>query len=151
MPHRTQEIVALCAECREPATDNCKRCSKPFCSQHKPGAEARCDACEGRFLETVPLYMPSKIVSAVSNTAMVAGLLATCGIAALVITQQIVAWSLVAVVMGLTGLYGLREILIGRQAGRQLVARKQFLLERPGDEAKQLPKRALVGPEDEDL
>ena len=151
MPHLSQEIMALCAVCREPATGNCKRCSKPFCEGHKPGPEARCDACEGRFLETAPLYMPSKLLGAISNTTMVAGLLATCGTAALVITQQIVSWSLLAVVIGLTGLYGIRGLLTKREAGRQLVARKQFLLERPGDDAKQLPKRALGGPKDEEF
>ncbi len=151
MPHRNQEIVALCAECREPATERCERCHKPFCREHQPAAEVRCDACEGRFLETAPLYMPSKFIGAASNTAMVAGLIATCGTAALVITQQIVSWSLVAVVMGLSGLYGIREILVRREAGKQLVARQQFLLERPGDEAKQLPKRALGGPGDESV
>lgn len=149
MPHRHQEIVSLCAECRSPADDGCMRCGKPLCGKHAPSDEERCNSCEGRFLELAPVYLPSKMLSLVSNIGLIGGLVATVGIGALVISQSIVSWSLVAAVGGMVGLYGIREAVAKRHAGRLAEARTRFLQERPGDVAKQLPKEALGGGGDE--
>ncbi len=78
---------------------------------------------------------------------MVIGLLGVVATGALVITQSIAAWSLVTVCLGMTGLYLGREAVASSRANVVREAREQFLLERPGDVPKQLPKRSLAGEE----
>jgi hypothetical protein len=86
-----------------------------------------------------------------SSFVAIAGLLATCAVGALVVTRNIAPWSLVALVSSLTGLGGVRALLTKREAAKLGQARKQFLLERPGDLPKELPKRSLSGPKDDNL
>lgn len=81
---------------------------------------------------------------------MVASVLGIVVVGALSLTMNIASWCLVATVLAASALYGLREFLSHREAGKLNRARKQFLLERPGDAPKQLPKRALAGSNDFD-
>ena len=141
-------MFRLCAQCREPAIESCARCDKPLCTKHKTAPSSRCNACEARFLEVAPVYIPSRALQVGSSAVFVAGLLATLAVGALVVTQaNIASWSLVALVSGLAGLQGVRGLLSRKEANKLGAARKVFLLERPGDLVKSLPKRSLKGPD----
>jgi hypothetical protein len=101
-------------------------------------------------LELAPIYIPSKALSLVSNVGMVGSVVGIITVGALSLTQNIASWCLVAAVLTATALYRVREFLSHRDAGKLNEARKQFLLERPGDAPGQLPKRTLAGSDDFD-
>ena len=52
MPHRNQEIVALCRECKVAAATSCVRCGAPLCAEHAPADDdLRCGRCEAHYTE----------------------------------------------------------------------------------------------------
>lgn len=50
MAYREENPGELCARCDRSADAGCPRCESPYCNDHLPPSDRRCDPCESEYL-----------------------------------------------------------------------------------------------------
>lgn len=61
--YREAEIRPLCATCGELGEWPCLRCGRPFCADHTPADDQRCERCERSFERRTRLWSTSSTLA----------------------------------------------------------------------------------------